>query len=108
MKKDINAASVLWRDQEKYDDQTWNLLIEISERMIAESRNYIAPVDDEWLNSKQAAQYLKVSVAQLHNLTSAGQIPHYKMGRANRYQKSELREFLLKFPRGKRRTYDQV
>ena len=102
MKRLDNSKFALWQDTKPEPTDMYELLCEISDQVIRESRSISVSPDDEWLNSKQAAHYLKVSVAQLHNLTSAGQIPHYKMGRANRYQKSELREFLLRFPRGKR------
>lgn len=58
--------------------------------------------DNEWLSSKQAAAYLKTSVAQLRNLTSSGKVPYYKFGRRNLYRLEELRQLLLAEPRGER------
>lgn len=55
---------------------------------------------EEWLNSKQAAQFLGLSERSLFNLTSNGKIPYYKFGRRNRYRLNELRELLLAQPRG--------
>lgn len=56
--------------------------------------------EQEWLNSEEAAEYLRISVGQLRNMTSNGKIPFYKLGKSNRYLKSELREMLLKNRRG--------
>lgn len=55
---------------------------------------------EEWLDSKQAAAYLKVSVGALRNMTSNGLIPYHKLGNRNRYRVVELRELLLKNRRG--------
>lgn len=56
--------------------------------------------DREWLDSVSAADYLRISVGSLRNLTSSGQIPYYKFGRRNRYRVSELRNLLLGQKRG--------
>jgi excisionase family DNA binding protein len=53
-----------------------------------------------WLNSEEAAGYLKVSVPQLFNLTSTGNLPYYKLGRSNRYMKTELDTYLEAEMRG--------
>ena len=87
------------------DEPFWEMLCDFSEKIMKDHRTLEPSINDEWLNSKQAARYMKVSVEQLMNLTSSGQVPHYKMGRANRYLKAELMEFLLQTPKGKRR-YD--
>lgn len=49
-----------------------------------------------WLDSKEAAQYLKISEASLRNNVSLGKIPYYKLGRRNRYLRSELDQVMLK------------
>ncbi len=49
----------------------------------------------EWLNSEEAAIFLRISVKVLRNMTSNGQIPFYKLGRRNRYRKCELEAMLL-------------
>lgn len=54
----------------------------------------------EWMNSDEAAEYLRLTVATLRNLTSAGQIPYTKLGRRNRYRKDQLRALLLQNKRG--------
>ena len=54
-----------------------------------------------WLNSNEAASYLRISVKTLMNLSSNGTIPFYKFGRRNRYRKDELDAILLQNKRGK-------
>ena len=54
----------------------------------------------EWLNTDEAAKYLKVSVGSLRNLTSSGKIPYYKFERRNRYRLKDLRDLLLSKKRG--------
>ena len=53
-----------------------------------------------WLNSNEAAQFLKVTTQMLWNLTSNGKVPYYKLGRSNRYRLDELEALLLKNKRG--------
>jgi excisionase family DNA binding protein len=55
----------------------------------------------EWLDSNEAANYLRISVKTLMNLVSNGEIPFYKFGRRNRYRKDELNALLLQNKRGK-------
>ena len=59
----------------------------------------------EWLTTEQAADYLKLSVGTLRNLTSDGKIPHYKLGRRNRYSVNDLRALLLQNKRGPQYEY---
>jgi excisionase family DNA binding protein len=54
----------------------------------------------EWLITEEAAKYLKVSVPSLRNMTSNGKIPYYKFDRRNRYRIEDLRQLLLRNPRG--------
>lgn len=54
----------------------------------------------EWLTSKEAAQYLRVSEGTLRNLVSNGKVPYVKLGRSNRYSRKELRQLLLSKKRG--------
>ena len=54
----------------------------------------------EWLTTEEAADYLKLSVGTLRNLTSDGKIPHYKLGQRNRYSVIDLRNLLLQNRRG--------
>lgn len=57
-------------------------------------------MDDElsrlvWMNSEDAAKYLRVSKSMLHNLTSLGRIKYYKLGRSNRYYRKEIDELIF-------------
>ena len=54
----------------------------------------------EWLNHSQAAQYLGLSKGALHNRTSMGVLTYYKLGRLNRFIKSDLDKFLLRNRKG--------
>ena len=54
----------------------------------------------EWLSTEEAAEYLKKSVSEIHNLCSAGKIPYYKLGRSNRYRRDDLDQLLLQNRRG--------
>jgi excisionase family DNA binding protein len=55
----------------------------------------------EWLTTREAASYLGLSTGALLNMTSNGEIPHYKLGkRRNRYRVTDLRELLLARKRG--------
>jgi excisionase family DNA binding protein len=54
----------------------------------------------EWLTTKEAANYLRVSVPALRNLTSNGKVPFFKWEGRNRYLLVELRKLLLKNPKG--------
>ncbi len=55
----------------------------------------------EWLNSKEAAEFLRLSVKALRNKTSNGQVPFHKLGRLNRYRKNELESLMLSQKRGR-------
>lgn len=48
----------------------------------------------EWFDSKEAAEYLRISAHSLLNLTSAGKIPFHKLGRRNRFKRSDLEKIL--------------
>lgn len=56
--------------------------------------------EQEWLDTKEAAEYLRLPVGTVLNWTSEGKIPVYKLGRSNRYRLSELRSLLLSNRRG--------
>lgn len=55
-----------------------------------------------WMDSSEAASYLRISVKTLMNLSSNGAIPFYKFGRRNRYLKEELDQILLQNKRGRK------
>lgn len=54
----------------------------------------------EWMTTEEAAEYLRVSVGALRNMTSNGLVPFHKLGDRNRYRFDELRELLLSQKRG--------
>ena len=54
----------------------------------------------EVLTTIEAANYLRISVETLRNMTSAGKIPYTKLGNRNRYFLNELRELLRSNKRG--------
>ncbi|MBI2602835.1 MAG: helix-turn-helix domain-containing protein [Deltaproteobacteria bacterium] len=51
---------------------------------------------DEWLTSAEAAKYLKITEASLRNMVCYGKLHCYKLGRRNRYLKTDLRSLLTK------------
>lgn len=55
----------------------------------------------DWMDSREAADFLRISLATLRNLTSAGTVPFYKLGRRNRFRREELEALLLQNKRGK-------
>lgn len=61
---------------------------------------YDCSLKTEWLDSEEAAKFLRISVKALRNMTSNGQLPFYKLGRRNRYRKDELEAQLLSKRRG--------
>lgn len=54
----------------------------------------------EWLTTNEAADYLRISPGSLRNMSSSGTIPFAKLGRRNRYLKSDLDRILLSNSRG--------
>ena len=53
-----------------------------------------------YLTTREAADFLRVSTKRLLNMVSAGQIPYHKLGRTNRYKRSELEQLLTRNKRG--------
>jgi excisionase family DNA binding protein len=47
-----------------------------------------------WLNTKEAAEFLRVSPNSLRIMVCRGEIPSYKLGKRLRFKKSELDELL--------------
>jgi Helix-turn-helix domain len=52
----------------------------LAERLAPRLAGRLAPTEDGWLDSKQAAAYLGVSVNALHKLTAARAIPFEQDG----------------------------
>jgi len=51
---------------------------------------------EEWLSTKEAAAYLKVSPRTVLNMCSNGTLTYYKLGRRNRYLQDDLRVLLIR------------
>ena len=56
--------------------------------------------ESEWLTTKEAANYLKIPVGSLLNLTYSGRLTYYKLGGRNRYLKSDLFGLLMNTKKG--------
>ncbi len=54
----------------------------------------------EWMNSDEAANYLRIPIGTLRNKTSVGEIPYAKLGRSNRYFRDDLRNLLFSQKKG--------
>ena len=57
-------------------------------------------LENEFVDAKGVATYLKISEQTVRNMTSNGRLPHYKFGRLVRYRISDLRRLLLDQPKG--------
>jgi excisionase family DNA binding protein len=72
----------------------------LRESMDGDNNNVCSLTDREWLSTSAAAAYLGISEATLRNMSSARQVPFYKLGRRNRYRLDELRQLLLSNRKG--------
>lgn len=59
---------------------------------------------NDYLNSKEAASYLKITEATLRNMCSNGQLVYYKLGRRNRFLKNDL-DSIMSRVNGKDKRY---
>ena len=58
-------------------------------------REELAANREGWLTSGEAAEYLCVSVGQLHKLVSAGRLPrHGEPGRRLRFRRADLDRYI--------------
>lgn len=57
-------------------------------------------LENEFITTDEAAEYLRLSKQSLLNMTSNGKVPFYKLGNRNRYRLQDLQELLLKTKRG--------
>jgi excisionase family DNA binding protein len=65
-------------------------------REIVKSQTPDLKVDEEEiLTPREAAAFLRIGYKRLLNMSSNGQIPYHKLGRSNRYLKSDLLNLLL-------------
>lgn len=53
-----------------------------------------------WFSTEEAADFLRIPVGTLRNMTSNGLVPYYKLGRLNRYLEFDLNRLLLSNKRG--------
>lgn len=67
---------------------------------LGQSKSSLKTEEAEWLTSKEAADYLRVSEGTLRNWASNGTVPYVKLGRSNRYSLNQLRQLLLSNKRG--------
>ena len=52
---------------------------------------------DVWLTTKETAKYLKISAKAVQNMVSRGDLKRYKLGRRNRFLKSDIRKAVTEF-----------
>lgn len=111
-----NAIEVLFQKNEfqlihesQNDYQVTTDLIDDLENIdnIDEENSSLKTEKIEWLTTKEAAGYMRLSVGSFLNMVSDGHVPHYKLGRRNRYRRSELRNLLSSEARG-RMYYDKI
>lgn len=67
---------------------------------VLQNPDYCSLKTEEWMNTEEAARYLRLSVGALRNLTSNGKVPYHKLGNRNRYLLDDLRKLLLANKRG--------
>lgn len=57
----------------------------------------IRPIEDDYLNVKQLADYLKISVSHIYTLTSNKKIPHIKLlGKKLLFDRKKINNWLEK------------
>ena len=49
----------------------------------------------KWINTKEAALYLRVSVGQIRNMVWRGQLPSYRMSNRLRFLKTDLDKVVM-------------
>ncbi len=74
---------------------------EIEKNSFSEEKQLFKNLNNEkWLTAKEAAKYLKVTLSEIYNMCSAGQIEYFKLGRRSRFRREDLDELLLRNRRG--------
>lgn len=71
--------------------------------MLSILRNQGEPMSNEgaikssltWLNTKEAAAYLKVSTGHILNLVSQGKLRPHKLGKKNRYRLIDIEALIM-------------
>jgi excisionase family DNA binding protein len=61
-------------------------------------------MDSQFINIKQAAGLLQLSPRYLYEKVRQGQLPHYKFGRAIRFNRAELLDYTGFFKAGPKAT----
>ncbi len=56
----------------------------VASRVVDRLREHLAAEDDGWMTTREAADYLGISVNSLHKLTAARAIPFGQMGERGR------------------------
>lgn len=65
------------------------------------SKQFFEKVNNEWMNTKEAAEYLRISENNLRVKISRGEIPvHGRLGRSWRFRRDKLDELLNSPERG--------
>lgn len=77
-----------------------NNVFELKPKLVSEVSANCSLKTEEWLTTKEAAAYLKVTPKSFYNKVSNGLILYYKFGRLNRYLKADLDKYLLGNRRG--------
>ena len=104
--KDASSFGALTRKQRSRrssdvdNDQKFQHLGRPKSSPSRESESSLKTEEAEWLTSKEAADYLRISEGTLRNMASNGRIPYAKLGRSNRYSRSQLNQLLLSNKRG--------
>lgn len=65
---------------------------ELAKLLDGKFSSVIEKKNEEWLNTKEAAMYMRVSVGYVKKYID--EIPHVKVGRINKFQKSALYNYL--------------
>jgi len=78
--------------------------IKALQKELQELKKDNAEIKEEWFNTKQAAEYLKVCSKTLENYRVAGKLAFSKDGRMIRYKKSDL----IKYLEGKYFSIDEI
>jgi len=61
-------------------------------KIVRDPNAFLEPV--RWLTSKEAAQYLRVSISSLKTMIYRGQVRAHKLGRRNRFLREELERLI--------------
>lgn len=69
---------------------TEETLESIVQRVLDEVIERQSVVDDRYVDTDEASQYLGLTKQRIYHLTSLGRIPVHKIGKSNRFRKSEL------------------